>query len=711
MRLIWIGVVALALVLAGCGGSGETVEETAAGGMADHIREVTGTVDQARIANADSEPENWLATGRTFSEQRFSPLDQINDSNVGELGLSWTYDTGERRGHQATPIVVDGVMYITGSWSKVYALDARTGEQIWAYDPQVPGAYARWACCDVVNRGVALHQGKVYVGTIDGRLISLDAASGEEVWSVQTTDPEKRYTITGAPRIGNGKVVIGNGGAEYGVRGYVTAYDAETGDQAWRFFTVPGNPADPFEHPEMEEAAKTWTGEWWKVGGGGTAWDSMAYDPELELIYIGVGNGAPWSRAHRSPDGGDNLYLSSVIALDINTGSLAWHYQTTPEDNWDFTAVQPITLAELEIEGETRKVLMQAPKNGFFYVLDRATGELLSAEKYVVTTWASHVDMETGRPVEVTGGDYDGEDKVVLPGPFGGHNWHPQSFSPDTGLVYIPARDASFIYPLEEEFDYDRRTLNLGLDLGRFSRKAVEMEQPVPVGYLRAWDPVESKVVWDVEQPGVWNGGVLSTAGNLVVQGSSEGSFAVFAADSGAELWSSQLNVGIVAAPVTYAIDGKQYIAVLGGWGGAVSFGIDLAISAAYSFENVGRLFVFELGGTAPIPAVRERDLTIPEQPPLTASADELEMGQDLFHEHCSLCHGVLAHSAGIIADLRFMDTEAHALFNDVVLEGSMETLGMARFDDLLSEEESALIQSYVVSRAIADRELQATTD
>ncbi|MDX1384056.1 MAG: PQQ-binding-like beta-propeller repeat protein, partial [Thermoanaerobaculia bacterium] len=434
-------------------------------------------------------------------------------------------------------------------------------------------------------------------------------------------------------------------------------------------------------------------------------------DPELGLIYVGTGNGSPWTRYHRSPEGGDNLYLSSILAIDIDTGRLVWHYQTTPSDNWDFTAVQPITLADLEIGGETRQVLMQAPKNGFFYVLDRATGELLSAEPYVKTTWASHVDLETGRPVEVAGGDYTEEAKVVLPGPFGGHNWQPQSYSPETGLVYIPAREASFIYPTDEDFEYEERRLNLGLDLPDFARLALTMEQPVPVGVLRAWNPVTSEVAWDVEMAGVYNGGVLSTAGNLVFQGTAEGEFAAYAADTGDKLWSQQLNVGIIAPPITYAVDGEQYVAVLAGFGGGVNFGVDIAITAAYSFVNVGRLFVYRLGGDATAPVVPERDITIPEQPKLEATTADIERGHDLFHDYCAICHGVLAHSPGVIADLRLMDAEAHAAFNDVVLRGDMEAIGMASFADVFDEEDVAAIQAYVVSRAIADRELQATED
>lgn len=385
----------LLLSILGCG-SKDTRQRISS----EHIQRITEAVDDTRLLAADETPGDWLSYGRNYQEDRYSPLDQITKSNVNGLGLAWSINLGTTRGIEATPLVVDGIMYLTGPWSVVYAIDAREGEILWIYDPEVPKEHGEKACCDVVNRGVALYKGMVFVGSLDGRLIAMDATSGEEIWEIVTVDQTQAYTITGAPRVVDGKVIIGNGGAEYGVRGYVTAYDALSGEQLWRFYTVPGNPADGFENQAMEEAAKTWTGEWWTMGGGGTAWDAMAYDPELNLLYIGVGNGTPWNREVRSPGGGDNLYLSSIVALNPDNGELEWHYQTTPGDSWDFTATQHIILADLEIEGSLRKVLMQAPKNGFFYVIDRANGEFISAEPYVYTNWASEVDDETGRPVE-----------------------------------------------------------------------------------------------------------------------------------------------------------------------------------------------------------------------------------------------------------------------------------------------------------------------
>src|SRR5579883_2038358 len=427
--------------------------------------------------------------------QGITDRDLTNASNVNRLGLAWTFDMETKRGLEATPIVVDGTMYVTGSWSIVYAVDAVTGKRLWRYDPEVSRAWGQRACCDVVNRGVAVYGDLVYVATIDGRLIALK--NGIPQWSVQTTDKNQSYTITGAPRIVKGKVIIGNGGAEFGVRGYVSAYDAKTGKLVWRFYTVPGDPSKPFESPAMEKAAKTWTGEWWKYGGGGTVWDSLAYDPELDLLYAGTGNGSPWNWKVRSPGGGDNLYLSSIVALKPDTGELVWHYQTTPGDSWDYTAVQQMILTTLSIEGKARKVIMQAPKNGFFYVLDRATGELLSAKPYVTINWAKEVDMKTGRPVENPEARELDPKKMFIqqPGPLGGHNWQPMSYHPGTKLVYIPAQENGYLYMADANFKWvPGGVWNLGM-------LPIPTDDPAPFvtpGMLLAWDPVKQQAKWKV---------------------------------------------------------------------------------------------------------------------------------------------------------------------------------------------------------------------
>ena len=474
-------------------------------------------VTDSVLSNATDYPENWLTYGQTYAEERFSTLDQISIQNVRGLKLAWSAPLGTKRGLEATPLVVEGVMYVSGPWGKVFALDAQNGNRFWAYDPKVPGAYGQKACCDIVNRGVALYKGSIYVGTLDGRLVALDAKSGLVKWEQQTVDREKAYTITGAPRVFDGKVFIGNSGAEYGVRGYVSAYDALTGELVWRFYTVPGDPSEPFEHPELEWAAKTWTGTWWEYGGGGTVWDAMTYDPQLGLVYIGTGNGSPWNQQHRSPNGGDNLFLSSILALEVETGKLAWHYQTTPGDSWDFTATQQIILADLEIEGAQRRVLMQAPKNGFFYILDRSDGTLLSAEPYVYVNWAKYIDNKTGRPVENDFGRYQNLNSEVFPSPWGGHNWQPMAYNLQTGLVYIPTHEIGMMFGHDPYWTFDSSSVRFNTGL-RYNRKYPTRRDSlapssVPSEKLSAWDPIVQQEVWNVAYSSIYNGGVLTTAG------------------------------------------------------------------------------------------------------------------------------------------------------------------------------------------------------
>ncbi len=656
----------------------------------------------AEFQTSKAPAAGWLAHGRTADEQRHSPLQQVHSDNVAELGLVWSFETGQGRGHEATPIVVDGVMFITAPWSVVHALDAKTGKPIWTHDPKVPRWWGRRACCDVVNRGVAVHEGRVYFGTLDGRLVALDAIDGAPVWEKNTIDREQPYTITGAPRVVKGKVLIGNGGAEYGVRGYVSAYDAKTGDMVWRFFTVPGDPSLPFEHPELETAAATWNGEWWKLGGGGTVWDSMAYDPELDLVYIGTGNGSPWARSLRSPGGGDNLFLSSILALRPDTGELVWHYQTTPADNWDYTAVQHIMLVDREWEGRPRKLLMQAPKNGFFYVLDRETGELLSAEKFSRVNWATHVDMATGRPVETAEANYDETDRVILPSPNGGHLWHPMSYHPGTGLVYIPVLELAGLYSLSPDFKPIADVWNLGMDIEGYGEQIANSVLPAAWGELKAWDPVAQKAVWSVKHPGSFNGGVLTTAGNLVFQGTADGRFAAYAAESGERLWEVLVRVGIVAPPVTYAIDGVQYVSVLAGWGGGgVIEGGDLEVAAAGKWENRGRLLTFALGAgqEIPRPAPLRRVVADP-LPELAVDEAGHKRGEALFNSFCLPCHGILAMTTDVVPDLRFASAKTHASFADIVLGGIRVHNGMASFADVLDRKDVEMIHAFVIQQA-----------
>ena len=662
-----------------------------------------GRIDAARAAAAESETEDWILHGRTYSEQRHSPLAQITRENVGDLGLAWTFDLGSTRGIEATPIVVDGVMYVSSEWSQVFALEAATGKLLWQYDPQVPRDWGRHACCDVVNRGVAVWEGAVFVGTIDGRLVSLDAATGRPSWEVLTIDPSKPYTITGAPRVAKGLVFIGNGGAEKGVRGYVGAYDAKTGALRWRFHTVPGDPSQPFEHPELEQAAKTWNGEWWTIGGGGTVWDSIVYDPELDLLFVGTGNGSPWTRSKRSPGGGDNLYLSSILAIRPDDGKLVWHYQTTPGDNWDYTAVQPLMLATLELGGAPRKVLLQAPKNGFFYVLDRATGELLSADPYVTVTWAEGVDLATGRPKEAAHADYDAEPRLLYPGAQGGHSWHPMSYSPKAGLVFLPAMDVPFYYAYDAAFFPRPNADNTGLDIPRVASGPHREAK----GALIAWDPVARKEVWRVQHPGHWNGGTLSTAGGLVFQGIADGRFRAYDEQTGGILFEARSLTGIMAAPISYAVDGTQYVAVAAGWGGGALGSGPNPTAAIMNWHNEGRLLVWKLGGSLAMPTNRPRDPRVAKPIELASTPEQLAHGATLYNLRCATCHGFAAASSHVVPDLRRTSAERHAIFESIVLGGALAGTGMPSFAGMLTPDEVAAIQVYVLSRARAAYDAQ----
>ena len=528
------------------------------------------------MALREADPAEWLTYGRDQAETHYSPLDQITSDNVDRLGLAWSWEipkTGARL--EATPLVSEGVMYATGAHSFVFALDARTGEKIWQWDPGIPDERygGPSVCCGDVNRGVALYGNHVFVGLLDGRLVALDRETGLVEWVVQTTPPGQDYSITGAPRIADGNVIIGNGGAEYGVRGYVTAYDTETGQQAWRTYTVPGNPADGFESEAMRVAAETWSGEWWVVGGGGSAWDAFAYDAEANLLYVGTGNGAPWSRDIRSPSGGDNLYLSSILALNAEDGELVWHYQTTPGDDWDYTATQPVMLLDLTIDGRERNVIVQAPKNGFFFVIDRLTGEFLSGQAFADdVTWASGIDQATGRPIETPEARYgmNRQGAYLSPGPTGAHNWRPMAWNPATGLVYLPAQNTQSYYEMVTDFRYTLGQWNTGTtirgvrDLARGGTRA-RPERPELTGprtMLVARDPVTNTEVWRIPSQG-GNGGTMSTGGNLVFRGSGDQLIA-HDATTGEVLWEAEVGGG-TATPMTYALDGVQYVSIAAG--------------------------------------------------------------------------------------------------------------------------------------------------
>ena len=679
------------------------------------------TVNQQTIANPQSQ---WLSYGRDYQEQRFSPLAQINRDNINQLDLAWSFKFSTARGMEATPLVHNGVIYISTGWSHVHALDARTGEQLWHYDANVAKSHLAKTCCGPVNRGVALWQGdsgaelQVFFGALDGRLIALNATTGTENWSVQTTPTDGNYSITGAPRvvprvvngIEKGMVIIGNGGAELGVRGFVSAYDIKSGEQIWRFYTVPGDPNKPQESPALEAAVETWSGDYWyqNGGGGGTAWDSMVYDPELDLIYIGTGNGSPWNRELRSPGGGDNLYLSSIVALQAGSGDYVWHYQVTPQDNWDSTATQQLVLAELEIEGNPRSVIMQAPKNGFFYVLDRISGELLSADAFTHITWASHVDMQTGRPVETKYADYQSFGSTYIwPSPYGAHNWQPMSFSSKTGLMYIPVQNIPGYFSAQDSVVYRVDRWNTGLDLNESrdpkSWVAAKASMDALVyGELVAWDPVKKQRAWQVRHDKPSNGGILSTAGDLVFQGTWDGTFAAYDANNGTPLWQYQSDSAILAGPISYELDGEQYIAVAQGSGGTVMLTVGDELKR--NKVNQNKLLVFKRGE---FNQTRSNALTQTAQDSTLATIlalghkaetnpEIIKKGQTLYGQNCASCHGISAKSNHIIPDLRYMSEQTHIDFSGIVLGGAYAHKGMIGYFETLSLEDSEAIHAFL---------------
>jgi quinohemoprotein ethanol dehydrogenase len=693
---------AAALTIVGAGSyaqGGKTVK-----GSTEHISAATGKIDDSAIRANAKTSKDWPSYGLDYAETRFSRLKQINAANAKDLGLVWSYNLESTRGVEATPLVVDGIMYVTASWSIVHAIDVRTGKRLWTYDPKVNREAGYKGCCDVINRGVALYKGKVYVGAYDGRLVALDAASGKVAWEQDTViDRSRPYTITGAPRVFKGKVIIGNGGADLGVRGYVTAYDAAAGKQIWRWFTVPGDPSKPYEDESMARAAKTWdpSGKYWEAGGGGTAWDTLAFDPELNLMYVGTGNGAPWARSKRSPSGGDNLYLASIVALNPDTGKYVWHYQETPGDNWDYTSTQSMILADLKIAGKARKVILHAPKNGFFFVIDRTNGKFISAKNFVDVNWATGYD-QSGRPIEVAEARQGDKPRDAIPGPYGAHNWMPMSFNPRTGLVYLPAQNVPLNLMDDKNWSHNSNlpgqpASGLGWNTAMFAN--AQPPQSKPFGRLIAWDPVQQKEIWRQEQVSPWNGGTLTTAGDLVFQGTADGRFVAYKAKTGEKLWETATGTGVVAAPVTYIIDGKQYVSIAVGWGGVYG-----QSQRATDRQGPGTVYTFAVGGSAKAP-----DFVQYQQGALLQGVKYdpayAKEGTLLYVSNCVFCHGVPGvDRGGNIKNLGYSATEVIANLDKFLFKGPGTTNGMPDFTGKLSSEQVEKIKAFIQGTADAIR-------
>lgn len=691
---------ALCLAAAGAGAAAQQGSK----GSPEHIKAATGKVDGAFIRANTAKTSDWPSYGLDYAETRFSKLDQINAGNVKDLGLAWSYNLESTRGVEATPLVVEGIMYVTASWSVVHAIDVRTGKKLWTFDPKVDKSKGFKGCCDVVNRGVALYQGKVYVGAYDGRLIALDAATGQVVWEKDTIGDSKfSYTITGAPRVFKGKVIIGNGGAEYGARGYVTAYDAATGEQKWRWYTVPGDPSKPLENDAMARAAKTWDpgSKYWEAGGGGTVWDTMAFDPELNLMYIGTGNGSPWAHSKRSPKGGDNLYLASIVALDPDTGKYKWHYQETPGDNWDYTSTQPMILADIKVGGKPRKVILHAPKNGFFFVIDRTNGKFISAKNFVDVNWATGYD-KNGRPIEVAAARQNEKPGDSIPGPFGAHNWHSMSYSAQTGLAYLPAQNIPVSLMDDKAWKFNenapaRPHSALGWNTAMFINAAPP--QSKPFGRLIAWDPVAQKQAWAVEHVSPWNGGTLATAGNLVFQGTADGRMMAYNAKTGEKLWETPTGTGVVAAPSTYMVDGKQYLSIAVGWGGVYG----LAMRATER-QGPGTVYTFVLGGKAPAPEFVQYRMDKLVQG-VKYDPAKVEAGTLLYVSNCVFCHGVPGvDRGGNIPNLGYMNASYIENLDKFIFKGPAMERGMPDFTGKLSMEDVDKIKAFIQGTADAIR-------
>jgi quinohemoprotein ethanol dehydrogenase len=680
-----------------------------------------GWIDAARLARAADEPGQWFTAGRDIGETYYSPLHAINGKDVPQLGFAWQYRLGLRRGLEATPIVVDGVMYTSGPWGYVYALDAATGKPLWTFDPHVPGGYGKYACCDVVNRGIAVWKGRVYVASLDGFLDAVDAHTGRLLWRVNTLPARAAgtyYYVTGAPVIAGDVVVIGYGGADFaGTRGSISAYSLDTGKFRWRFYTVPRDPRlGPQDQPQLRAAVKTWPSRFdWSMGGGGTVWDGLAYDPKLQLVYFGTGNASPYHGGMNPAKDGDQLYVASIMAVHAGNGRMAWYYQEVPAEGWDYDTMSPLVLTRLMVKGRSRPVIMQASKDGFLYVLDRATGEFLSGKRFTYVNWTKGLDPKTHEPIPRPAFDWTHSPALIWPSPLGGHNWQPMSFDARTGLVYIPVIDTPMVYVntahsraglIEGNFhlafflpqDYSPKDLeSLYGPLPPLRDLARGGPPPVSRGFIRAVEPMTGKVVWQRQTASIWDGGILSTGGNLVFQGDADGYLNVYAADTGKLLKRIDVGTSIMAAPMTYRVGGEQYVSVMAGYGGGLLYEPFPQASAAYRYGNEDRIVTFRLGGGPTPKPPRFQDAPLPALPPRIGTAQTIARGEVLYNRYCSRCH---VFGRGLLPDLRRTPPALSPAFYEIVLHGADQANGMGRFSDDLTRADAEAIQAYLIDQA-----------
>jgi quinohemoprotein ethanol dehydrogenase len=680
-----------------------------------------GWVDAARLARAPHDGDQWLTAGRDAGQTYYSPLAGIDSGNAAQLGFAWQYRLGMHKGLEATPIVIDGIMYTSGPWGYVYALDAATGKLLWKFDPHVPGGYGKYSCCDVVNRGVAVWKGRVYVASLDGHLEAIEARTGRLLWRVNTLPPHTsgtHYYVTGAPVLAGKDIVIGYGGADFkGVRGSVSAYSLATGKFRWRFYTVPRDPRlGPQDQLQLRAAVKTWPSRYeWSMGEGGTVWDGLAYDPKLHLLYFGTANASPYHGQIDPARYGKELYVASIVAVHADTGRMAWYYQEIPGEGFDYDASNPLILTRLVVDGRARRVIMQASKDGFLYVLNRATGQFLAGNRFAYLNWTQGLDRKTHEPIPQLSLDWTRSPALVWPSPLGAHNWQPMSFDPETGLVYIPTIESPMVY-------VNTAHLRAGLIRGSFhlafflprdyspqalkslfgplpSLRALARGGPPPVtrGFIRAIEPLTGRIVWQRQTASFWDGGVLSTGGDLVFQGDADGYLKVYAADTGKLLKRIDVGTSIMAAPMTYRLGNVQYVSVMAGYGGTLLYLPFPKASAAYRFGNEDRIVTFRLGG-GPVPKPRPfRPAALPALPPRTGTAQEIARGEVLYNRYCSRCH---TFGRALLPDLSRTPAALSFAFYAIVLRGADRANGMGRFDNDLTRADAEAIHDYLIDQA-----------